>query len=335
MNTLSAMFASSQRLSQSAGAEAVLAGHPLIEVEDLFLALFCAGGESSRLLAETGITLAAARAALAVASCRREDAPGIDFAQPSPNADAGRGATSTNVDFSEPALAVLREVSDPQDDRHVLIATIDSSDRPLDDALGRLGVDILALREQAATATRAPLNASCTHTVVTDDAGSWLRVVVPWHLAAEPRQVRALITDPSRWAAWNDPAGDVHVEATGTVCVTDQESPWWLPPFGPRVPWSCHQLASTDDTSTYIIWETTRGTTPPRPRRRSTPRQRLGIRLEPTTAGTLATFEADWLQTRRVGQVRRKTYGHMMLSRVIARASAMAQQLSAAPGQDE
>lgn len=329
MNSLATMFESSQRLSLSACEEALLAGRPLVGVEDLFLALFSAGGQSSRFLAGAGVSLAAARSAVAAVHADRFAALGGSSAQSPPRPRSRGASASAKLDFSEPAQKVLGNVSEYDDDRHVLIATANSSDGLVADVLERLGVDVPSLREEAAEATGAPDTAPPPPTLVDDAFGSWLRVTVPWHLAATPEEVRALVTDPSQWERWNDREGERDVDTSGMVSVTDPKPSRWLAPLGVRARRSRYELVDTDE-PTYVRWDVTREPMPERPGRRRASRQRLGIRLEATPEGTAVTYESDWLLRRRPGQVRRKVLASMMMTRMIVQGSAIARALSEA-----
>lgn len=332
MSSLSQIFASSQRLSLSAREEALLAGRPLVGVEDLFLALFSAGGESSRFLAEAGVELIAARAAIAAVHSDRIAALGIDAEPLEPQPGSRRASLAAHVDFSEPAQRVIRDLTVyDDDDRHVLIATAGSADGVVQEALGRLGIDTAVLRERLETETSemptVESSAPAKPVLIDDQEGTWLRVTVLWHLAASPAEVRALLTDPGQWGRWNHGEGELDVDAEGTVSLTDPERSRWLSLLGIAQRRSRHRLVEAGD-PTAVRWDTTVESVTTSPKRRRPSRQRLVIRLAPTASGTAATFESDWLLTRRCGPARRRALGHVMRSRATVQASALARVLS-------
>lgn len=331
MSSLSQMFASSQRLSLPAREEAVLASRQLVGVEDLFLALFSAGGESSRFLAGAGVDLAAARRAIAAVHSDRIAALGIGAEPLEPQPGSRRASLAAQVDFSEAAQTVLRDVSAYDDDRQVLIAAARSADGVVQEALDRLGIDTAALREQLEAETSAlattDSSAPAKPALIDDEEGTWLRVTVPWHLAASPAEVRALLTDPEQWERWNYGEGDLEVDAEGTVSMTDPERSRWLALLGIAQRRSRHQLVDTGDL-TAVMWDTAVESVTSSPKRRRPSRQRLVIRLALTASGTAATFESDWLLTRRRSSARRRVLGHILRSRATAQASALARVLS-------
>lgn len=331
MNGMSAMFDSSQRLSLSAREEALLAGRTTVGVEDLFLALFSAGGESSVLLAGAEMDLPSARAAVAaVRSDRNVQRADINAEHSQPGPHPQRVLGPEKVCFSERAQRVLLEATAYDDDRHVLVAVVDSSDGVVEEALNRLGIDVPALLEQIAPAGSAPPPAGSSaahHAVIHDDAGAWVRATVPWHLAAEPQAIAALVADPSQWQRWNAHGeGRLEIDDDGTVTVTDPKRPRWLWLLGVRTRRSRHRLVSAD--TAEVVWEAITESVTTKPGRRRRSRQRLRIHLEATASGTVATFESDWLLTRRRGRAPRRLLGRMLTSKVTVQASAIAQVIS-------
>lgn len=334
MNSKSTMFESSQRLSLSAREEALLAGRTKVGVEDLFLALFSAGGGSSALLAGAGIDLPSARAAVdAVRADRNVHCADVNAEHLQPGPRPHRVLGPEKVHFSERAQRVLLEVTAYDDDRHVLVAVADSADGIVEETLNRLGIDVPALREQIAAAgssgqRTAPAGSSAVHhAVIHDDAGGWIRATVPWHLAAEPQAITALVADPSQWQRWNAHGeGRLEIDDDGTVTVTDPKRSRWLWLLGVRTRRSRHRLVAADVTE--VVWEAITESVTTKLGRRRRSRQRLRIHLEATASGTVMTFESDWLLTRRPGRARRSLLGHMLTSRVTAQASAIAQVIS-------
>lgn len=334
MKSMSAMFESSQRLSLSAREEALLAGRTTVGVEDLFLALFSAGGESSALLAGAGIDLPSARAAVdAVRADRNVQRADVNAEHLQPRSRPQRVLGSEKVHFSERAQRVLLEVTAYDDDRHVLVAVADSADSIVEETLNRLGIDVPALREIAAAGAAdagsgpPPAGSSAVHhEVIHDDAGAWIRATASWHLTADPQAITALVADPSQWQRWNA-YGEGRLDIDdGTVTVTDPNCSRWLWLLGVRTRSSRHRLVAAD--AAEVVWETITESVTTKPGRRRRSRQRLRIHLEATASGTVATFESDWLLTRRPGRARRSLLGHMLTSRVTAQASAIAQVIS-------
>lgn len=329
MSSLSVIVDSSQRLALSAREEALLAGRPLVGVEDLFLALFSAGGESSRRLAGAGVDLAAARAAVGAVHADRIAVLGIHADQPPPRAPSQRESTSALVDFSEPALRVLGDLTAYDDDRHVLVATLDSADGVVADVLERLGVDVSTwcdhddLAKSTATSAAVP---SERPMIIRDEVGRWLRVTVPWHLPAPEESIRALVSDPGRWGSWNDHEGELDFDTLGTVTVTDPEPSRPRSVIGTRRRRSRHRLVDLGDPNT-IRWETATETVTPTGGRRPS-RHRLEIQLEAAPSGTTVLYTCDWLLRRGPGRVGRRVLSQLLGSRVRVRANAIARLLS-------
>lgn len=327
MNSMTTMFESSQRLSLSAGEEALLAGRPMVGVEDLFLGLFSAGGESSRLLAAEGVGLPAARAAVAAVNADRIAAPGIRPDEPKPQ----RVPSAGKVDFSKMAQSVLLNVTAYDDDRHVLLAAADSADGIVEEVLDRLGIDVAALREQIAEETSTPATATAAYpAVIHDESGTWLRITMPWHVAAVPEEVKALVADPGQWQRWNAHDGELDIDADGMVTLTDPRRSRWLSLLGVRTRRSRHRLVATDD-PTSVAWEASTETVAAQPDRRRPSRQRLRIHLRAATVGTDVTFQSDWLLAGGAGRVPHRLLGYMLTSRVTVQASAITQALSQRP----
>lgn len=199
MNKFTVVAATSHTLSVAALEEASRLGEPIADIDHLLLALTITEQLAGQVLRASGITLDAARDA--VAAQHAEQLAGLGIAADPP--PAGRitfHETTARAEWSERALTIFQRASERDrrgDAAAVLRELLGEPSGLVDAVLGKLGTDAVALRDRLdrAEATHAPSANVAARDALTGHAEAF----VP----APPAEVWALLLDPTRTPEWD------------------------------------------------------------------------------------------------------------------------------------
>jgi hypothetical protein len=220
MSKLTRAAATSQTLSLAAMEEASRFGVRDADIEHLFLALVIDGGVGGQVLRSLGITLSAARAAVADEHADRLASLGV-----SADVDESRRIVfheTAGYEWTDRAVAVLAPAwnSASADSAAVLRTLLAEPSGSITALLTRLGVEPAAVESLLDTTETVP-----RHSTARPDGGRFLRSTHSTFVPAGTDEVRMLLSDPARIPEWDPSVGAVTASAGPTT--DDQDGGVW------------------------------------------------------------------------------------------------------------
>lgn len=206
MSRMSRSLERSQRIAAAAEEECRRSGHPVIDAEHLFLALFMVGGPAGTVLTNLGIDLNEARSA---ADHARRRAPNQQAVTTTP------ATAESRPGWTRQARRLSGVYGRNGDDRTLLLALLEEPSGAVIAVLGELGVSASAARQ----ATEAQQAEEPAHPRTTPGAGRHA-VEVHGYVPVPVADVWALVADPTRRSEW---AGSRESDGTSHVVVTCAE----------------------------------------------------------------------------------------------------------------
>ncbi|GAB3494349.1 SRPBCC family protein [Nocardiopsis coralliicola] len=210
----------------AASSEAVRAGHPEVDFEQLLLGLLVCGGPAARRLMDAGVDLAAAR--VAIDELHREDLALLGVRIPLPVPDPAAAASAAGMQRLTPRLRELvDECPTAGGDRALLAALIDDEGGRVRRVLDRVGADTDRIRADMDAALDGENGADASAGGATARSGSaeggWQYATYDIELPVAAELVWNLVSDPARHGEWEPSAVSSQVTADGSVEMTDRE----------------------------------------------------------------------------------------------------------------
>lgn len=283
MSRLTDAMVQSQQISAAAKEEASRWDHPRIDVEHLLLALTVLSGAAGTLLRSSGVTVETARSAVETVHARRVASLGV--AAPEIAAGPVRSAAVGVTDWSARAEAVMRAVTEHEDDLGYLRALLDEPSGTVVAVLDGLDVRVDGLRSEIERARAVPPR----RPAVPSGRPGWDTVSHTGFAPAAPGEVWALVHDPVRRPEWDDLVERVTPDGPAAWTVHAARRAADGTPRPPRPGWESHRLELVDQRAgTAVTWLATY------PGRARGSQRELGVRLAPTPGGTEVRMTACW-----------------------------------------